>query len=574
MSAPRGRRKGARPRRSKGEGARDAAPRSAEPAKGRRRGRGRRKPRQDDPVAPLAKAQTLDLDQDREAPLADREQREAERHLAFLKRFKTALRLSLNAKEDLLVNGAKAPEDRGVLKHLFQKVDKAAVERALAREPLKSDVATRSAFLAGVVRLQPDTSNLLAYLETLAGSADRRVGARAFGATCERIDFSTLSAAQLSRLLEVCRATFDGPDRVQAFFGLLDSPSFRDRFEAHADDLPRPVQDDLRPLAAAHRAVSSDAPLPDDETARARIAEGVRRWVQAPAEVLASYPLEHRARLAEFMVAAADGTAPDALPPALMDSLPRDHPSYARLGLAWSEKLTQAGQVEAARGLLDQVTRAHPERRDAARRKAALEGERAGPLVLGERRLGRLRAAFWLEEAAHGWLELAPASEAEALAKRARWQADLLLPGVAPSLTAGRLPDGRGYLLLSAAGGPTPAARRGLMEALRLTRDAVAILRGLATAGVALPDGRLERFWGDGRKHPLTLVDLDGAEKSDEARATMGLAAPARELARALLWDERRGALRADLPDPLREAVEGRGPVTMLARALVLACAR
>lgn len=523
-------------------------------------------------MAALTKAPTLDLEQTRDTPLSDAEREEAEGHLAFLKRYKGALRLSLNAKEDLLVNGARAPEDRGVLKHLFQKIDNAAVERALAREPLKGNLDQRAGFLAGLVRINPDPNRLLAYLEALSASKDRRVAARAFGATVERIDFSDLSGAQLTRLLQVCRSTFEGPDRVQAMFGLLDAASFADALARHEDKLPREVAEDVRPLAAAHAAVSRGQGLPDDETSRGLVAEGVRRWVEAPGEVLKGYPLEHRARLAEFMVVAADGTAPDALPPVLMDSLPRDHQSYARLGLAWSEKLARAGQVEPAVGLLRQLHQAHPDRRDAARRLRALEGERYGPLVLGKAKEGGWTSAFWLPEAAFGWLRRS--EDGDALSARAKWQADLALPGLAPWLTHGRGPDGAAFELLAASGSPLKAQRRGLAEALRLARDAVGILRGLGQLGVEIPDGSLHRLWGDGRRHPLQLVDLKGATHSDPARAAMGLAQPAMELAQALLWDERLDTLRADLPEALARLLRGRAPLTALFRALVLACAR
>jgi len=257
-----------------------------------------------------------------------------------------------------------------------------------------------------------------------------------------------------------------------------------------------------------------------------------------------------------------------------MDSIPRDHASYARLGLIWSEKLARAGQTEAATGLLRQVQQSHPDRRDAARRLRALEGERFGPLVLGAERRGPLVQALWLDEVAHGWAELSSSKDAAETLARARWQADLTLPGLAPVLTHGEGPDGRAFVLLSVSGAPTTVGRRGLGEALRLTRDAVTVLRGLAALGVELPDGELARFWGDGRKHPLTLVDLRGATKTDPARAGMGLAGPARDLARALLWDERLEGLRGDLPEDVARVLGGRAPVTVLARALVIACAR
>lgn len=539
-----------------------------------KRGRGRRRPETAPQLKPLTEALTLDLERDRDAPLSGVERSEAEEHLAFLRRFKAALRLSFNAKEDLLVNGAKPPDDRGVLKHLFSKLDKATVDRALSREPLKSDARTRTAFLAGVVRMNPDPSALLNYLETLSEAADRRLAAQAFGATIRRMDFSSLSAAQLIRLLEVCRGTFQGPDRVQAIFGLLDSASFAEVLRRHAESLGPELAEDVLPLAAAHRAVSTDAGLPQDDSARARVSQGVTRWMASPPEVLVSYPLEHRIRLAEFVVVAADGTAPDALPPALVDSIPRDHPGYLKLGLTWSEKLLRAGQVDAALGLLRQVCQAHPDHRDAARRRDALEGERFGPLVLTSKAQGSFRAAFWPSEAAHGWAWISTAEGAAEATARARWQAELAVPGVAPLLTSGRGPGARTFLLLSASGRPLGPARRGLRETLRTVRDAVLLLRGLAAAGVELADVGPERFWVEGRGETMSLMDLAGATRSDPTRASMAMARPAAELARALLWDDRQDGLRADLPAELHKILAGRAPLPVLTKGLVLACAR
>lgn len=538
----------------------------------RRRARGGRR---DTPaeLKPLTDNATLDLNRDRDTALSEQERDEAMLHLEFLRRFKPALRLSVNAKEDLLVNGTRPPDDRGVLKHLFSKIDKATVDRALSRDPLKSDTKQRTEFLAGVVRLNPDPGALLNYLETLVEASHRRLAARAFGATIRRMDFSSMSGAQLNRLLEVCRATFSGPDRVQAFFGLLDSESFQQTLQQHSADLVPKIADELLPLAAALRAVSGNAGLPKDESTRALVTTGIARWMAAPAEVLVSYSLEQRIRLAEFVVVAADGTAPGALPPALMDSIPRDHERYLQLGLNWSEKLLQAGQADAALGLLRQVCQAHPDHRDAARRCKALQGEKFGPLVLNEKVQGDFQSAFWPREAAHGWAWLGTAEQAKDVAARARWQAEISMPGVAPLLAHGRGPGARPFMLLAAGGQPLSPKRLGLRDALRLTRDALLILRGLASLGIELPDAHPTRFWSQGREG-LKLMDLDGATRSDETRAMMALAEPAKTLVYALLRDHEQDELRSDLPEDVAKVMKGRAPLTLLTKALVLACAR
>ena len=101
-------------------------------------------------------------------------------HLAFLRRYKEVLRLKLNAAEDLLVNQQREPSDRGVCRHLLGKVDRAVVERAIERDPLRGDAAARARMLAGAVRLTVDVGVLLAYLEALAHVRSHAEAAQAF----------------------------------------------------------------------------------------------------------------------------------------------------------------------------------------------------------------------------------------------------------------------------------------------------------------------------------------------------------------------------------------------------------
>ena len=133
---------------------------------------------------------------------------------------------------------------------------------------------------------------------------------------------------------------------------------------------------------------------------------------------------------------------------------------------------------------------------------------------------------------------------------------------------------GERVLLLGASGQPLTNARRGLREALTLADDALRILRSLALAGVELPKVEPTRFWQRGRGGQLELVDLGGAVRSDPTRAAMGMAGPALELARTLLWDERADALRSDLPAELAARLGGRAPLHTLVRALVEAASR
>jgi hypothetical protein len=146
----------------------------------RRRGRSRREP----PAAAATIVPEVSRLVTPAAPVSDAlsptELAEMKQHLAFLRRYKDALRLKLNATEDLLVNGQREPTDRGLCRHLLGKVDRAVIEATIAREPLCSDVAARARMLEGAVRLTADIGILLAYLETLAHVRSRAEAAQAF----------------------------------------------------------------------------------------------------------------------------------------------------------------------------------------------------------------------------------------------------------------------------------------------------------------------------------------------------------------------------------------------------------
>src|SRR5499425_2125964 len=103
----------------------------------RRRGRGDGSGPRPEPVVPevshLARPPSGD------EPLTPDEVAEMKQHVAFIRRYREVLRLKLNAAEDLLVNGQREPGDRGVCRHLLGKLDRAVIDAAVAREPLRSD---------------------------------------------------------------------------------------------------------------------------------------------------------------------------------------------------------------------------------------------------------------------------------------------------------------------------------------------------------------------------------------------------------------------------------------------------
>ena len=65
-------------------------------------------------------------------------------HFRFLKEYRKVLRLRVNAAEDLLLNGKRAPTHRGVCQHLLAKIDRARVVGATQQlEPVGIRVEVR-----------------------------------------------------------------------------------------------------------------------------------------------------------------------------------------------------------------------------------------------------------------------------------------------------------------------------------------------------------------------------------------------------------------------------------------------
>src|SRR2546428_290140 len=87
----------------------------------------------------------------RSSPLRPDEITGMKQHLGFFPTHKGTLRLPPSAAEDLLVKGQGEPSAGGVCRHLLAKLDRAAIEGVLGREPLRSDPAARAHFLAGAL---------------------------------------------------------------------------------------------------------------------------------------------------------------------------------------------------------------------------------------------------------------------------------------------------------------------------------------------------------------------------------------------------------------------------------------
>jgi hypothetical protein len=488
--------------------------------------------------------------------LGSAEVAEMREHLAFLRRHKELLRLKLNATEDLLVNGRREPTERGVCRHLLGKVDRAVIDAALAREPLRSDPAARARMLAGAVRLTADVGVLLAYLEALADVRSRAEAAEAFAEVVRRIDFAALSPARLGRLLQVLVATFEGHERVQALFGLLAAPAFRAAFDAAAEaGLPPDVAAILAPLRAVDRRLTGAAETASDATL---VGAGLEQLLAAPDPVLRRHPDERRVAI---LALALRPDVPDALADraagVLLPTLRPGSPDHRRLALRRAAQLLGRHADDRARVVLADLHRAEPGLRTAARWLAALDARRLDRVAL-EGELpprGRLLPAFWLDGQRTVWVRTAPTSEASRLAVEARLQEGLGLPTIAPVVEHG-VASGIPYVAVAAPGRPlaADALPAELAVALTLAAAVARTLRALALAGVSLPDAEPERFLL-ATPAALTLADLDGARREDSGAAEARHVALGAGFARRLLSSRPPASLPRSTDDALRRVL-------------------
>ncbi len=471
-------------------------------------------------------------------PLTPEEVVEMKEHLAFLREYKDALRIKLNAAEDLMVNGRRDPTDRGVCRHLLGKIDRNVIEAAIGREPMKSNAAARSRLLAGAIRLTADVGVLLAYLETLAPQRSHAEAARAFSEVVSRIDFESLSTTRLARLLQVLTETFQGPERVQVLFGMLDGDAFRRAFDAAVSALPPDVAAVFAPLRAVHRRLR-DEPHDGRESG---LAEGLEQVMAAPDPVLRGFPEALRVRLLEL---ALDPAIPAALADraagVLLTSLAKKSGrTFTRLAVRRATQLLARHVDDRARATLEEIKRAAPGFHTAERWLAALDARRMGRTAItgSPPERGRLTQAFWLDGQRPVWLRTAAASDADALAHEAEMQAGLALPGVAPVVEHG-VEHGIPYVTVLASGQPWSIDGAQALDAgaaLALAAQAARIARAVAVMGVALPDFAPERFCvTNDRAAVLTLADFAGARATSSEEAATTNAASVGVLVRRLV---------------------------------------
>ena len=454
-------------------------------------------------------------------------------HLTYIRTYKDALRLKLNATEDLLINGRREPKERGICRHLLGKIDRAVIERAVAREPLASDPAARARMLAGAIRLTADIGVLLDYLETLGHVRSHTEAAQAFAEVAARIEFASLSAARLARLLQVLTETFTGHDRVQVLFGLLAQPAFRHAFDGAESTLPPAIAEVFAPLRAVHRRLHDEA----DQASPTLLAHGLEQVLSAPDPILRAYAEPLRVRMLEMTLRPEmPAELTDRAATVLLSSLDKSGRMYARVALRRAALLLARHDDDQALGTLDALLKAQPDFRIAGRWRTALAAPRVARFALTkEADGGRLVRTFWLDGQRAVWIRTAIAADGDRLADEAALQTRVALPGVAAVIDHGVAGD-TAYVAVDSV-----ARRIEVSDARALgTLAAIArILHALALAGVALPDAELVRFLqaGDEPAH-LVLADFHGAAPVSVAAAVSAHAGLAADLARALLTSE------------------------------------
>jgi hypothetical protein len=479
--------------------------------------------------------------------------------------------MPLNAQEDLFVNGARPVPDRGAARHLLGKLDRPTIERALARNELRSR-EERARFLGGCARLVGDPELLVLHLEAVAEAADRAEAAELFHLTIERVDFGALGERATAALLSTALRAFPEQARPRVLFGLLENESFHTRLAAVLASAEPPVAAAFAPLERAFTVLAQGGDEPEDEAGHTLLLDGARALLSSG--LARTLPVEARARLTELALTARLGVDPPE--PKLRDAvrrvaegLPRELPSARRLRRASIDARLAEGFVDEARAMLNQ------ERDQPA---AWLESRRAmtGWVRVGELAVAReperagLRRAFSWARAAPVWARVGRPEDAASMKLAALIHADLAGLAVVPLLEHGLTADGTPFAVyapIGLAGAALAGAGLGAVggwsrrERLAAALGVAELAAGLAQRGIVLPDLAPERFVVT-RPGALRLADLSGATRDDPARAPIALGAPTRALVLHVLGGDR------GVPAPLRRRLARELPLALLVAAL------
>ncbi|MBT3223071.1 MAG: hypothetical protein HN348_28695, partial [Proteobacteria bacterium] len=323
--------------------------------------------------------------------LTEEEVAEMQRNLGFFRRYRRVLRLKLNAKESLLVDGSKAPEHRGTCKKLLRKLDRSAIAAALARGPVNDNAKARAEFLGGAAAISADLGILIDYLESLQQVSTRSKTARAFAQAVDRIDFTNISAARLSRLLLVMQSSMNEHEQVQGLFSLLRSPSFLAAFDKCSSSLQPEVKERFVPLRAVWDAISGQS------RASSALEKGLRQLLDAPPDVLDAHPMKVRTKLVDAALDV-EGDWPTTHRGVhhLLSSIPTDTSHFRNLTHRCALRLVRQGDDGAALTLLNHLLAAHPSAPEAIVLQNQLQRPKLGRIAVKDAAPGPLRPGFCL----------------------------------------------------------------------------------------------------------------------------------------------------------------------------------
>lgn len=527
------------------------------------------------PAAAEALAHTHDIrSRPSVVPLTSTEAAELKQHFEFLKQHRKLLKLRLNAQEDLLLNGAREPTDRGVCQHLLAKVELSRVAAVVERlEPSRA-----TGLLQGIVRFSSDVGFLLLYMESVRRSSSQEEAAATLAMGLKQIDFAELSAAQLRRVLELILEVFDPATRPQILLGLLASKSFRRALDDSATLLPDALVGVVKPLRALEAAVFHGSyGSPGSEALR----QGIELLLGGSARLFSRQPPQVRERLFRLGLASLrrPSSSVESGLDALLTSFKGVPTRYRELALARAAYWLAAERDDQARRLLAHLCEEYSDFHTPQRWLEALNAPRIGRVALmgkpprseGERPTRRFRHGFWLSRQIPVLVAVAEPEQESSYTELAQLWRGLCLPGVAPLLSVRVGDTGQDAICLVVPNlGENLAKRLAEPEELKpvlaasIVLEITLLLAALAKAGVSLPDARASRFALDEHGRAW-LMDLWGAQANQgEPAARRHL-----EFALSLLALVRRRAPTWLLGSEIEHAILEASEISHLARALL-----
>jgi len=545
----------------------------------RRRG-GRKKPpgpsRRGPPSDLLPKeGEGIDLAKGSEEPLSATEVRSMQEHFNFLRTHRKILRLKVNAAEDLLLNGVKEPDNRGVCQHLLAKVDRSSVISACER--LDDQAAAK--LLAGIILFSADIEYVLLLLEKIQGSSSPDNASAALAQGLERIDFDAVSSAQMRRVLSLIVDLFPERERPEILLGLLESPSFRGAFDQSIEGLPEALASLVVPLRAFQAVIQHGEPNTYDPRDLSR---GIGLLLGGSDRSLWRRSAKTRVRLFEHGLQVCDfaGHAHHRSLRILLGGFPRKDRQHGDAGIALALHLLGADREDDACALLRELARDHPDFKLPNRWLERVESpQRVGRFALDEERAETRdvvghhlrRQGHWINTMQTAWIQIGAEEHVDTMTSTAGLLLSLCVPNLVLLLESGMTPEGAPYFVTSNPGRSLDSMLhhdRGFEvgEAIRLCLEGSRLYGALATAGVEVPDAELARF-ALGEGGALWLVDLTGARRVEPSQAAGSNLGAARRFCEALLRGGTRYVAPLDLFAEMESAESCSEVVRIFARS-------